>query len=303
MLALAVAAACGGTQKHDPQPPVPPTDSAAKIEGGPVDHTLVRLVSPGDGARAQLRVSPKVGAKQAIELAIDISQSTRVGGTHPVEQKDTVPTVVLSGTAEVKTVDAHGAAYQLVVTTVDVRGESASMSADKLATFRTALGALKGMTIDSTIAPNGAAGELKLHLDSADQGTRELMSVFQVALPAWPVLPNEPIGVGAKWQVVAPAKLLEDKLDVIETTDYELVKHEGATWTIRGTTRVTGTDQSAGGAQVSNITGTGSIEVALVDGVLYPTTKASIATEFLATMGDATSGTVAISRTTQFTPK
>jgi hypothetical protein len=87
--------------------------------------------------------------------------------------------------------------------------------------------------------------------------------------------------VGAKWQSTTVAKLA-DRLDVTQTTDYELVAHQGTTWTIKGTTKVTGKDQAIEDSKISQISGTGTSETTIADGALYPTHKSSVETQFTA---------------------
>src|SRR5207245_2722065 len=105
-----------------------------------------------------------------------------------------------------------------------------------------ALASLKGLTISSTLAANGIATDQKLHLDLADPVAKRMIPVLEIALPTWPALPAEPVGVGAKWQVVTTTKV-SDAFGVTHTTEFELVKHEGSTWTIRGKMVVAGDAQ------------------------------------------------------------
>jgi len=100
-------------------------------------------------------------------------------------------------------------------------------------------------------------------------------------------------------------------IDVTHTTDYELAEHTGATWTIKGKTKVTGEDQAQKDAKVQKIGGDGDVAITLADGALYPTTKAHLATSFQAVVsgpdekGTVQSGTidVELKQSTQVTPK
>jgi hypothetical protein len=298
-----VAAGCGGSQKPTtPPPPLadqketpPETKPEAKPEAkpeeakepppGPVDVTVaapkvtVKLVSAGKGTKAALKVAPKQGEKQNVELALDFSGEQagppEAGGT----QKAIYPTIVLTGSAEVKTSDKDGSTYEVAVTGTDVRENQGQQIPTNV--MKQALELVKDLKIGGTIAGNGAAGDVKFHVDKADRSAAQVLELVRGAtLPAWPVLPNEPIGVGAKWQVTATTRV-QDKLDVTQTTDYELVEHKGNKWTLKGTTKVTGTDQKVDGAQISGIKGSGTIEVAMLDGALYPSTaKTKMETEF-----------------------
>ncbi len=298
LLFLAVAA-CGGTPKSAPISPLPgdekpaqpapeaKTDPAPPPEPKPLEPLVVtipatkiavKLVSPGKGKRAPLRYSTKTGDKQQVELAMDFSaKQTSSGDT----QDQTIPTIVLVGDAETTNIDKDGnTAFTFTVSSVDAREvKDAKPSA---ADLKTVLGALAGLTISSTLGGNGVAGDVTLRIEKPTERSSSVLELVRLALPALPVLPTEPVGVGAKWQATADAKLAE-KLVITQITDYELVAHKGATWTIKGTTKVTGQDQDLDGGAITAIKGSGSTEATLADGTLYPVSKTSLQTEFTAT--------------------
>jgi hypothetical protein len=307
-LIAAVAAACG-TPKPPPTAPLPPdkpaaaaqptqpsaeADSVAKqaeikpppAPAGPVEikipapQTTVKIVSDGKGKKQALRYTPKQGAKQAVEVAMDFT------GKQDAEEQ-IVPTIVLIGEAETRTVDKDGGAeYTLTVTGTDARAVAgAAIPLDQL---KTVLGALNGLIIAGKRGANGAAGELTLRIEHPPEHAGDALGLIRETFPALPVLPTQPLGVGAKWQSTTSSKVA-DKLEVIQVTDYELVAHNGATWTIKGTTKVSGKDQAIDNAKISSISGTGSSETTISDGVLYPAHKASVETQFKAADTDKSS--------------
>jgi hypothetical protein len=301
-LILAVAAACGGSSKPPPTAPLPPdttkqeakpvtpppeADSVAKstdikppaAPAGPVEikipapQTTVKVVSDGKGKKAPLRYTPKAGAKQSVEVAMDFA------GKQDTDEQ-IVPTIVLMGEAETRNVDKDGGAeYTLTVTGTDARAVSGSaVPADQL---KSVLGALNGLTIAGKRGANGAAGELTMRIEHPPEHAGDALGLIRETFPALPVLPNQPLGVGAKWQSTTVGKLA-DKLDVTQVTDYELISHDGATWKIKGTTKVSGKDQDIENAKISSISGTGTSETTISDGALYPVHKASLETQFKA---------------------
>ena len=306
-LIAAVAAACG-TPKPPPTAPLPPdkpaaaaqpaqpsaeADSVAKqaeikppAPAGPVEikipapQTTVKIVSDGKGKKQALRYTPKQGAKQAVEVAMDFT------GKQDADEQ-IVPTIVLIGEAETRTVDKDGGAeYTLTVTGTDARNiAGAAIPADKL---KTVLGALNGLIIAGKRGANGVAGDLTMRIEHPPEHAGDALGLIRETFPALPVLPTQPLGVGAKWQSTTNSKVA-DKLEVTQVTDYELVAHNGATWTIKGTTKVSGKDQDIDNAKISSITGTGTSETTISDGVLYPTHKASVETQFKAADADKSS--------------
>ena len=299
-LLFLVATACGGPSKQPPLAPLPadkPADPVVPADkpvtpapvpppqaAGPAEVTVlatkttVKLVSPGKGKRAPLRYTNKAGDKQQVEVAMDFAAKETHTGKSPADQ--IVPTIVLAGEAEIKSVDKDGnAAYALTVTSTDVRANESKINLDQ---FKGVISSLTGLVISSTLAPTGTAGDVSLKIEKPSEMTAGALELVKMTLPQFPMLPTEPIAVGAKWQATTSLKLAE-KLDITQVTDYELVAHKGTTWTIKGTTKISGTDQDVGeGAKISAIKGTGTSESTIADGVLYPTTKSSLETQFTA---------------------
>jgi hypothetical protein len=264
--------------EEKPAPPAPKKPLEVKV---PPTEVAVKLVSPGKGKRAPLRYTAKPGGKQQVEVMIDFASKTTFDGQ---TQEQVVPTVVLVGEAETKAVGADGKAeYAFAVSSTDAREVKGSeVPIDK---FRIALASLGGLVISSSVGPNGAAGDVTLRIEKPDDLSEGAIDLIRLTLPPFPMLPKEPVGVGAKWRATASGKLA-DKFDITQVTDYTLVAHKGATWTIKGKTTVTGKDQDVGGAKISKITGTGTSDITLTDGALYPTHKSSTETSFTASEGD-----------------
>jgi hypothetical protein len=300
LLLIFLVAACGGTSKPPPTAPLPgetkqaapaaaqskapdprekPAEPKPAPPTGPVEVkipaslTTVKVVSGGKGKKEAVRYTLKQGAKQAIELAMDFS------GKQDTEEQ-VVPTIVLVGEAETKAVDKDGnAEYTVTVTGTDARSVTGSqVPVDK---FKSVLGSLSGLTIGGKIGTTGVAGDVTLRIENPHENAADTLELLRLTFPTLPVLPKEAVGVGARWQSTTTAKLA-DRLDVTQITDYELVAHTGATWTIKGTTKVSGKDQDIDDSKVSAITGSGTSETTIAAGVLYPTHKALLETQFKA---------------------
>jgi hypothetical protein len=254
---------------------------------GPIDikieprATTVKLVKPGTGKRMPLKVTGKQGGSQQVELALDFSVTQALAGSSDPNdtQVDLVPTVVLTGKAETKTAAADGSEFRITVEKADaLESKEAKVPMDK---FREVLTSTVGLTLDGKVAPNGTVGDVAMHLDKQGEASAQVLDLVRLTLPKWPVLPTEPIGIGGKWQVTSPFKLA-DRLDITATTDYEVVSFKAGVWTIKGTTKVTGTDQMMQGGKITKITGTGTSEVTVTDGALFPTFKSRLETTFSA---------------------
>ncbi|HTR51130.1 MAG TPA: hypothetical protein VMJ10_10525 [Kofleriaceae bacterium] len=300
-------------KKPEPPPkapaPLPPLDASF-----PAPKTTVKLVNAGKGKRAPLKLTPKAGTKQQVEIVFDIGEHQGapedLGGNIDTQY----PSIVLVGSAEVTAVDAAGAAtYTLAITGTDVRGDTAKNPPAPVDDIKKAIATVQGLTLASTIDASGTQGDTRLHIEKPEAPTARVLSQLLPLWPAFPVLPADPIGVGAKWQVTSAAKVMIGAvaIDVTHTTEFELVSHTGSTWTIKGTAKVAGDDQAQGDAKVQKIGGEGDTSITVADGALYPTTNARLATQFQAIVsgpdqtGAVKSGTidVQLKQVTQVTPR
>jgi hypothetical protein len=269
--------------KKDPEPAKP---AEPAVPQGPVEvkvppaKVTVKLVSPGKGKRAPLKYAGKPGDKQQVELAMDFASTTSQGGQ---SQDQSVPTIVLVGDAETKAVDKDGKAdYAFTVTATDARDVTGAAGAPPADKFKVALQSLMGLSIGGSVTTNGTLGEMTLRIEKPTELSVGALELIRLTMPTWPILPTEPVGVGAKWQSTSVQKLA-DRLDVTQVTTYEVTAQKNKTWTIKGTTKVSGTDQDVDGGRISGITGSGTSEVTLAEGALYPTYKGSVETKFSAT--------------------
>ncbi len=299
---LAAFAACSsGTSSRPPAAPQPPDSKAAAtpaaatpadqaqaaqgaeagsaMPAGPVEmkippaQTTVKLVSDGQGTKQVLRYSARSGARQTVEVAMDFT------GRQDTEEA-TAPTIVLTCDARVGAVDKDGTAdYTLTVSGADARPVAGSDRTTQ--DLKPALAGLAGLTIAGKRGANGQAGETTLRLAHPPTHGDDALGLIRETLPVLPVLPTQPIGVGAKWQSTTAARLA-DKLDITQVTDYEVVAHNGASWTIKGTTKVSGKDQKIDNATISAISGTGTSETTIADGAVYPAHKEQLETRFTA---------------------
>jgi hypothetical protein len=277
-------------EKKEEPPPAPAVELPpleVKVDVPPV---TVKLVNGGKGKKAPLKYTAKQGAKQNVEVVMSFAQTAKVGTD---SDSQIVPTIVLSGEAETKAVDAAGKAeYALAVSTTDARNvEGAAVPVDQ---FKVALASLQGLVISGAVEPNGATAATTMRIEKPSKLSQGAIDLVKIILPAFPVLPKEPVGVGAKWQTtsnnVLKASAGDAGIEMTHVTDYELVSKTGPTWTIKAKTTVTGKDQTYKGGKISKISGTGTSEIKLDEGALYPTTTSQIETSLTASEKDPKSG-------------
>ena len=279
--------------KLDPKPEVaaapkePPTPTGPLEDKVPAIKMTYKLLTPGKGKRAPVKLVAKVGTKQQVELAMDFAGKQaappELGGT----KEDVAPTVVLGGELEVKDVDKDGGAtFQVTINNVDARDKVGAKTTG--AEFKGDLQGLNGMTINGNVDSTGKTGDLALRIEKPDSKSEGALGLVKLSLlPMWPLLPTEAIAPGAKWQVTSTSKIA-DRLDVTQVTDYTLVSHTGNDWVIKGTSKLTGADQDVEGAKFNKLGGTGSTDSTFTDGSLLPKSATQVATDFTANAGTPT---------------
>jgi hypothetical protein len=266
----------------EPAKPLPPLE--VKVE---VPAVTVKLVNAGRGKKAPLKYTAKAGTKQQVEVVMSFAQTASVDGQSDAQ---VVPTIVLAGEAETKAVDASGKAdYALAVASTDARDVQGATVAVPVDQFKLALASLAGLVISGSVDANGTTAETLLRIEKPDKLSAGALDLIKITFPAWPVLPKEPVGVGAKWQTTSNNTLRAapgDKgIEMTHTTNYELVSKTGTTYTIKSKTTVTGKDQEYKGGKISKINGTGTSEIKLDEGALYPTSTGQIETNLTASEG------------------
>ncbi len=289
-LLLALAACSGGSKSTVPLAPLPddkPAPDAAVAVAPPVEEKepapppmqplevklpayqpTVKLAKAGKGTKQKLGYTFTVGAKQQAVFHLGIKSTQTLNGTQPM--KANVPSLTLVVDTEITAVAADGTAtYKAVV--VEADAVEVPDSPVSLAEFKAnMMGTIPGTTITGTVAANGAAGEATLRIEKPDASSLGVMQYFQFAMPNWIVVPAEPVGQGASWTATS-MRTLQEGVAMTLTTTYTLPTAPSAkAWSAKGTTVVTGTEQTLQGATVSGFTGKGEISSAVVMGSLFP---------------------------------
>lgn len=299
ILALVFAAACGGKSTPPPTTPLPedkPAEPVAKPEETekpaeppkvePIEIAInapdvtVKLVKAGTGKKARLAYAAgKGGEKVPVEIAFDIGQkATAAQGSEEM----ITPTIVLLTDAETTAADEKTIGYTFSLKGIDARdvpNQNPKMTAQAI---KDQIGTLTGLTISGKVGTNGvASGATAIRIEKGDAAGKQVVDLVRQALPSWPALPAEPVGVGAKWTATSKASLM-GKLELTQETTYELVSRKGNVSTIKGTTKISGTDADLDGSKISGIKGTGVTEATLTEGQ-FPSFKSNVETGFTVT--------------------
>src|SRR5687767_7850457 len=154
----------------------------------------LQMVSAGDEPRRLLRYHLPKGAKQGLEVAIDLDlEAGEVGGP--------LPTLAITMLLAVEDV-LPDARMKLHVTIVDATAHDRAESKVPASALSGPLDAMKGIAISGLLSPNGRLGSVaveggkQLPESVAAQLASLTASFEQTMMP----LPDVPVGVGAVWR-------------------------------------------------------------------------------------------------------
>jgi hypothetical protein len=176
-------------------------------------ETVVTVLDAGTGEKRELRLTPKVGSRQSVEMTWSGSIARALfGWTGPAEP---MPTSVV--------------AYEVRVTRVEPNGDihlSSSVRSVKLPPDGgEPLPGLVGSTSTSVLSSRGVILSNQMVSAATGDNVDALELAWQNMLGTNPSFPEEPVGVGARWEV--RERLHTPTVDVDQTTVYTLVSWKG----------------------------------------------------------------------------
>lgn len=244
-----------------------------------------KLVDPGTGPRTALRYAPRAG-KQHLEIVYDsVSDVTAPPGQMRGEVPHArPPSIVVIGDAEVTPGDPSG--YVVTITRVETRRAGDDTPVDEVEAMQRLVAAATGATITGAIGSTGIAGETAICVMAADESDVFALDFVVPLVPVWPVLPDDPVGAGATWQVVQPTEVVH--IPVTDTIAFRLTSRDAAGWTATGSTTRVARAPVADRA-LSKLAGRGSVALSERAGVLFPTLDTGVVTDF--TMTDTVTAT------------
>ncbi|MEO0326772.1 MAG: hypothetical protein AAF447_27765, partial [Myxococcota bacterium] len=236
-----------------------------------VADTEVTLLEPGDAPQEPLRYAPQVGS--AAVGALEIGARIRAGDA----PSGSTPPITARYRVAIAEVDAQGFRTRATLDASSLPAESP---------LATGASSLDGVSVSTRIDTRGIVRELSYTLPpgagpdvaAAFEQVRSVLA--QLTVP----LPEEPVGVGARWRL---EQTVQGPVEAQQRTEVELVAREGDTLTLRtslrqsvslGEARLPGTP-SAANAQLEAFEGRGEGQVRLpLDGLVPEEARSTLTT-------------------------
>jgi hypothetical protein len=257
---------------------VPPAEKLPTVAEGATQTstTQVKLLEPGAEPRKVLRLHPKPGDKQTLDLTLKMAMESKVGEMETPATK--LPAIKISLEATVKSVaDNEDITYEMVMGDLTVSEEPgvAPMVAEAM---KSAFTGVKGLSGSGTISSRGFSKgfEFKAAPDGNPQARQVVDQMKDAFTELAARLPEEAVGTGAKWEVKMPLKTQGMTID--QTATYEVVSLDGENFKTKSTIVQQAANQKIQNpampgikVDLTKMTGTGSSERTFDLGKLLPT--------------------------------
>ena len=202
----------------------PATEPVKSSEQIPAELTVA---DQGQEPRVQLRYQPKQAQKQVVNLTLRQFDAFQAMGEQR-RRSDPSPPMVFRMETEVKNVDSDGNIQYVFGFTEGTALEERGVPELNLKGKRELASMIVGVTGNSTISSRGftqdagivippTVNRVKSHVAAQLQHIRNLLE------QNWLLLPDQPVGVGAKWQVVSYSNANPNFARIKQTAQYEVV--------------------------------------------------------------------------------
>lgn len=221
------------------------TNSGAGSSVAKTAKAQVKLLDAGSEPRTALRLHPSAGDQQTLTMTMKMGMDmTMAGKSNP---SVSIPPMAMTMVVDVKSVAPNGdISYTVTYDDVSVATDTNTLPAVEAA-MKSALAGIKGMSGTGKLSSHGIhlGMQMKLPPNANPQMTQIMNqmkdSFSSSALP----LPEEAVGVGAKWEY--KTKLKSQGMTIDQTITSELVSIDGDHATLRNTIL-----QSAANQKVQN---------------------------------------------------
>ncbi len=185
----------------------------------------VKLLQAGAEPRKALRLHPKAGEKQSMAMTLQIGVEVKMGQMQNPPMKFPPMTMAMEVTVQDVAPDGD-ITYEAVMGDTAV-AEDPGANPQIIQGLRSALGGIKGMSLSGKVSSRGLSKGFELKAQGGqDAQAAQIMDQMKDSFGNMSVdLPEEPVGIGGKWEVRMPIK--SQGMTINQTAVYELVSIEG----------------------------------------------------------------------------
>jgi hypothetical protein len=199
----------------------------------PAVKSQVKLLDAGAEPRTVLKLHPSAGDKQNLSMTMKMDMDMTTAGQSAPSVN--IPAIVIGMAVEVKNVAPNGdIAYEVTYDDATVATDTNTLPAVEAA-MKSALAGIKGMSATGKLSSHGIHLGMQMKLPpAADPQMTQIMNQMKDSFSSSSLpLPEEAVGVGAKWEY--RSRLKSQGMTIDQTITSELVSLDGDHATLRNT--------------------------------------------------------------------
>lgn len=182
----------------------------------------IDLLQPGEGEMATVRLHPKAGTSESMQITLDMDMKMDMGGMG--QMPTDLPPLVMTLDATVDKVEPNGDIHY-TYTLKDMKiAEGGEVEPMLRAALEKQLPTLEGAKGTHVVSATGVVkkSDFKPPAGAAEQQLTNMQKGMNHASAAFP---DEPIGIGARWRVTQPVH--DNGLSLEQTVVYTLKERSG----------------------------------------------------------------------------
>ncbi|MCE9573051.1 MAG: hypothetical protein K8W52_07835 [Deltaproteobacteria bacterium] len=262
------------------------TDPGGAGATAPSDKGGLTILDAGAEPRVQLAYKIPAGTKQAFLLSVDMGMDMGAMGG-----KMKIPSMNMDGDVAFAADGTDPTAMDYTLTTKSLKFVDTPGAAMPAAAINGKLAGVQNMVATGTLSPSGKVSNFKIDMKDAPPEVQQSLSGLRQSYDQMVTqFPADPVGKGARWQVVA--EIDQNGVKAKQTAVFEVVSIEGSVVTLKNTVTINAPAQTinANGvsAELKRMSGTGSADLAIdLTKMIGPTTMTMHIDEELAAMGQS----------------
>lgn len=248
--------ALAGCSSGDGERATPTTAPTSTTLSAATGRATIELIDPGIEPRAPLRLAYTAGDRTTVAFTTDLRIDQEVDGRRQAFDSPPITQLVAY---EVLSASSTGADVAFAIDQVRVDAEDTALAPEQALALQAELLELEGLGGRMTLDPTGRTTDLTLEdrppLDLALAGRLDDLTL-QIGAAA-PALPEEAIGLGARWRVVQETERAGAATE--RTTTYELTGLTEDGFTYAATTEIRTGERQLDGATAAPATLAGTL--------------------------------------------
>jgi hypothetical protein len=189
----------------------------------------VKTIVLDEGAEPKFKLQYAIpeGSKQTLDMVLDMTMA--MGGAGLGGGDIVMPRIIMVTDVEIPKVNGDGG-MEMVMTTTDIQLEDRPGSMSGMSgMLQSEMDGIRGMKMTATLMPNGKTRNMKVDEKSVSASVREQMKqTEQMVDQMTTILPDVPVGVGARWRVEQTVQQQGMKVNLIATYEVLEVSQGGA---------------------------------------------------------------------------